>query len=296
MLASSLLGFDTVAAVEIDPFCRSVIQARQNEGILSRFPIFEDVRTFDPDPWVGKVDLVTGGFPCQDISCAGNGEGINGPKSSLWWDMWRICCEVGAGFIFVENSPEIAARGLSGVLGALAARGWDAEWIVLGAGHIGAPHIRERLWLLGADSNVSARSQLRAQEPICEPDRSSSGEDRSGLVEFGRIVCDGGGKGTPSVGRVADGLAGPVDEGVFRLVADPDGSRLQERRKLQPAEAGLPERQPAWPPEPGVGRVVDGLAPVVDRRKRLKALGNGQVPRVAATAFAVLWDRLHQSS
>ena len=153
LLASRLLGFETVAAIEIDEFCQEILRARQKDGSLDSFPIFDDVRNFDGTEWRGKVDIVTGGFPCQDISTAGRGAGINGEKSSLWWDMWRVCCEVGASFVFVENSPELASRGLGDILGAMASRGWNAEWIVLGAGHVGAPHIRERVWLLAGDTN-----------------------------------------------------------------------------------------------------------------------------------------------
>ncbi len=250
LLASRLLGLQTVGAVEINPYCRDVLKARQDDGVLERFPIYEDVRTFDATPWRGRVDIVTGGFPCQDISAAGKKEGLNGAKSSLWWDMWRICGEVGARYLYLENSPELTARGLGDILGAMASRGWDAEWIVLGAGHVGAPHIRRRIWLLACDSN-------RNRKPT-----------------------------------------NPVDDEVARLpqlATDPNHTGRKERWEYQPTEARLPEWCTPWPPEPGVCRVVDGVAGKLDgrhRRARLKSLGNGQVPRVAAAAFSILWERL----
>jgi DNA (cytosine-5)-methyltransferase 1 len=255
LLASRLLGFQTVGAVEIEPFCREVLRARQADGMLEEFPIYEDVTTFDPEPWMGKVDIVTGGFPCQNISKAGRGEGLHGQKSSLWWDMWRIAGDVGAGFIFLENAPELTSRGLGDILGAMAERGWNAEWIVLGAGHVGAPHIRQRIWLLA-----------------CDPNRSSQ----------------------PAQPRDAEVAIVPKVGGV---VPDADCPRRQVR--WQPLRGAQTSSQwcHRWPAEPRVGRVVDGLAESrLDRRARLKALGNGQVPRVAAAAFSILWERLMRDS
>lgn len=227
LLASRLLGLQTVGAVEINPFCRDVLKARQDGGVLEDFPIYADVRSFDATPWRGRVDIVTGGFPCQDISSAGRKEGIDGVKSSLWWEQWRICCEVGSRFLFVENSPDLAVRGLGDILGALASRGWNAEWICLSAAALGAPHIRDRIWLLA-----------------CDPNRDSQ---PGGAVhdEMARM---------PSMGRQWD--------------------------------------PPRWPDPPDLGGVVDGMAAGVHRQKRLQCLGNGQVPRVAAAAFSILWERL----
>lgn len=252
LLASRLLGFETVAAVEIEPFCREVLQARQADGMLEDFPIYEDVRAFDSRPWRGKVDIVTGGFPCQDISSANNerARGLSGKKSGLWWDMWRICGEVGAQYLYLENSPELTGRGLGDILGAMAARGWDAEWIVLGAGHMGAPHIRRRVWLLACDPNRSRQPTESVHDEVAK---------------------------------------------LPKLASDPNNTGRKERWKHKPAEARLSKWCPSWPPEPGVGRVVNGVASKLDgrhRRARLKALGNGQVPRVAAAAFSILWHRL----
>ena len=85
-----LLGHTCVCAVEIEPYCRKVLLQRQRDGILPKFPIWDDVRTFDGKPWRGRVDVVCGGFPCQDISVAGSGAGIEGKQSGLWRDMARI--------------------------------------------------------------------------------------------------------------------------------------------------------------------------------------------------------------
>lgn len=148
LLASRLLGWRTVCAVENDPYCRNVLVRRQNEGHLEPFPIWDDVQTFDGRPWRGIADVVSGGFPCQDISFAGKGAGIDGPRSGLWSEFARIVRQVEPRFVFVENTAGITARGLGRVLGDLAEAGYDARWRVLGAYHAGAPHKRDRMWIV----------------------------------------------------------------------------------------------------------------------------------------------------
>jgi len=153
ILGGHLLGWRTVAAVEIEDYPRRVLLQRQADGVLPRFPIWDDVQTFDGKPWRGKVDVVTGGFPCQDISCAGKGAGIDGSKSSMWEHMARIIGEVRPKYAFVENSPLLVGRGLGRVLGNFAKMRYDVKWCVLGADHIGLPHHRKRIWVLATDTN-----------------------------------------------------------------------------------------------------------------------------------------------
>ena len=152
ILGGKLLGWRTVCAVEWEPYPASVLCARQNDGLLPPFPIWDDVQTFDGHPWRGIVDVVSGGFPCQDISAAGKGAGIDGERSGMWGEMARIICEVRPRFVFVENSPMLTSRGLGRVLGDLASMGFDARWGVLGAADIGANHQRDRIWIV-AKSN-----------------------------------------------------------------------------------------------------------------------------------------------
>ena len=148
LLADLLLGHQPVCAVEIDPYCQQVLAARQKDGCLPWFPIFEDVTTFDGRPWRGIVDIVAGGFPCQDISSAGKGAGITGARSGLWSEMARIVGEVRPRFVWVENSPALVGRGLGLVLLDLARMGYDAIWGIVGADDAGAPHRRKRIWIL----------------------------------------------------------------------------------------------------------------------------------------------------
>lgn len=151
ILGGLLLGWRTVCAVELDPYARSVLLARQNDGTLSPFPIWDDIRTFDGRPWMGVVDVVSGGFPCQGFSSAARGRLVH---PNLWPEMRRIVREVQPNCVFVENvthargALEVAARDLQ-------ALGYRVRGpFRLGAHEVGAPHLRDRLWVAGyADSD-----------------------------------------------------------------------------------------------------------------------------------------------
>lgn len=148
ILGGHLLGWKTICAVERESYAASVLAQRQNDGILSPFPIWDDVCTFDGTAWRGIVDVVSGGFPCQDISSAGKGAGIDGERSGLWREMARIIGEVRPRFVLLENSERLVSKGLAVVIGDLAEVGYSARWIPLSAGELGAPHGRPRLWLV----------------------------------------------------------------------------------------------------------------------------------------------------
>jgi len=163
ILGGKLLGWRTVCAVEWEAYAASVLCARQNDGALPAFPIWDDVRTFDGRPWRGIVDVVSGGFPCQDISAAGKGAGIEGERSGMWTEMARIIGEVRPAYAFVENSPMLTSRGLGRVLGDLAALGYDARWGVLGAVDAGAPHKRDRIWIVADARRITTRPDTDIQ-------------------------------------------------------------------------------------------------------------------------------------
>lgn len=321
ILGSSLLGFRTVCAVELEPYPASVLLARQNDGLLPPFPVWDDVRTFDGRPWRGLVDVVSGGFPCQDISAAGKGAGIDGARSGLWREMHRIINEVRPEFAFLENSPLLVGRGLARVLGDLAEIGYDAEWLVLGADDVGAPHVRKRIWILGMDRNANC---LREEEK-----REVSGGQQA--AKFTRVCGDV--SKSPFLGS-QETWPEQQATGIVRICPDVSYSNRQLRRQgNQPGNreeidncgftvsnaphqgdvrgdgefsenerpgsqgnyhAGRAETNDCgewWSAEPDVGRVAHGVAARVDR---LKAIGNGQVPAVAATAFRVLLGRFQE--
>ena len=203
ILGGHLLGWRTVCAVEYEPYAASVLVARQNDGLLPAFPIWDDVRTFDGRPWRGLVDVVSGGFPCQDISVAGRGKGLEGKRSGLFFQIIRLTEELKPRFVFLENVPAIRTRGLDVVLKEFTRIGYDCRWTVVSAAEVGAPHLRKR-WFLLAHSNGS---RIREQ-----PGRSS-GKDWEG-----EAVSQYDGENNadwwitePDVGRVVNGLPCRVD-------------------------------------------------------------------------------------
>lgn len=153
ILAGKLLGWRTVCAVEIEEYPRNILLARQDDGTLPPFPIWDDVRTFDGRPWRGLVDVVSGGFPCQDISVCGNGTGLDGSRSGLWTEMRRIIGEVRPRLVFVENSPALAFRGGARVIGDLAAMGYMGRNCCLGGFSVGGCANGERMWIVATSSN-----------------------------------------------------------------------------------------------------------------------------------------------
>lgn len=180
ILGGKLLGWRTVCAVERDAYAAGVLVARQNDGYLDPFPIWDDVRTFDGRTWRGRIDVVSGGFPCQDISSARGGKraGLAGDKSGLWRHMLRIIGESAPALVFAENSPMLRTNGLRTILNELAALGYHAAWGVYSAADVGARHERERLWIVGANRHAN-RQLLNPQRAIpkrnAEPLRAMQG-------------------------------------------------------------------------------------------------------------------------
>ena len=259
ILGGHLLGWNTVCAVEWEPYPASVLCARQNDGFLPPFPIWDDVQTFRGEPWRGIVDVISGGFPCQDISIAGNGDGREGERSGMWREMARIIHEVRPRFVFVENSPMLTSRGLGGVLGDLASMGFNAKWGVLGANDIGANHQRQRIWIR-AEMAYSKRMgwKERPDEQGIDGNRQTSNQ----LSDCGKTQPN-------QVGNTKSTGFTPCLEG---------------QRQGESWRASIGNSQ-WWEVEPPVDRVADGM---VDRVDRLKAIGNGQVPLCAATAWRIL--------
>jgi DNA (cytosine-5)-methyltransferase 1 len=209
------------------------------------------VRTFDGKPWRGLVDVVSGGFPCQDISAAGKGAGLEGERSGLWSEMSRIIGEVRPRFALVENSPVLTSRGLGVVLGDLASMGYDARWGVLGAIAAGAPHKRERIWIVA----------------------NATGD------RWGQGIKDSARRGKGMGERSQQGSRHGGSD-----VADTNGVReLQPQGSEARSSGGIAGEW--WATEPDVGRVAHGVAA---RVARLRAIGNGQVPAVVRLAWDLL--------
>jgi DNA (cytosine-5)-methyltransferase 1 len=272
ILGGHLLGWRTVCAVEWEAYPASVLCARQNDGLLPSFPIWDDVQTFDGKPWRGIVDVVSGGFPCQDISSAGNGKGITGSRSSMWKEMARIIGEVQPQYCFVENSPMLTSRGLGTVLGDLAKMGFDAEWGVLSAADVGANHKRDRIWIVGYSKLHGHITSINKQVI-----QRKSNRQKANIQQFERS----------SISKISNSTSirqqrqGKHEQSI-------NSTKDSQRQANYAKSIG---RSEFWSIEPKLGRVVNGLAARLDR---LKAIGNGQVPLCAATAWKLLKERLNE--
>jgi DNA (cytosine-5)-methyltransferase 1 len=240
-------GFKTVAFCEIEAYPRQVL-AKHWPGV----PIYDDVRTLTADTLSRDgiaVDVICGGFPCQDISFAGKRSGLEGARSGLWVDYARLIGEIRPRFVIVENTPGLLSLGMGDVLGDLVALGYDAVWDCVPASAIGAPHQRDRVWIV-AHANGGG----------CRQDGLSTGHYHEANGEW-------------SAGRRRNAGA----------AADTDRSRPPLREGKTPTRAdGASEWQPSagsdwWASEPDVERVVHGLPMRVDR---IKALGNSVVPQI----------------
>lgn len=201
-------GFETVAFCEIDPFCRRVL-AKHWPGV----PIYEDVRTLTTEALsrgrVTPVDVICGGFPCQDISEAGLGAGIDGERSGLWGEYARLIDQLRPRLVIVENVSALLGRGLSRVLGDLAALRMDAWWSCLRSSDIGAPHIRDRVWIVAYPEGSETG---RAQSENCQREFEKARAHQA--AQIGRRACDLGGHNwdsEPALCRVDDGVSANVD-------------------------------------------------------------------------------------
>ena len=294
ILGGHLLGWRTVCAVEWEFYPASILCARQNDGFLPSFPIWDDVQTFDGKPWRGIVDVVSGGFPCQDISAAGKGGGIEAERSGMWKHMARIIGEVRPKYAFVENSPMLTSRGLGTVLADLASLGFDAEWGVLSAADVGANHKRERIWICAKRNDVFSHSELHSfgwreqfKESIEETDGTMANSRRKLRSKRNSTELD-----TKKEIRSSSAIHNKSSSQGQLCNANSKNVERQRQESIRiESKLGNFGSSGWWETEPNVGRVANGVAASMDR---LKAIGNGQVPLCAATAFELLRKRLDE--
>lgn len=238
-------GFDIAWQVEIDPYCQRVLAKH-----WPHVQRYGDIRTID---WgtVEPVDLLCGGFPCQDISLAGKGAGLAGERSGLWFEYAKAIEVLKPRYVLIENVSALRSRGLDRVLGSLAALGYDAEWHCIPACAVGAPHRRDRVWIIAyAQSDRTQRGTFQQRGAIV-------GDD--GDTQF---VADASRAG----GRARGQSDSTRQEIAYRGAEMADSERMW---KLQPQGSQCHEwRRPSdgswWSIEPDVGRVVDGLSAELD--------------------------------
>ena len=319
-LAIAIPGYRAVGYVERDAFAASILVARMEDAALDQAPVWDDIATFDGHPWRGAVDIVTAGYPCQPFSVAGKRRGADDPRH-LWPHVARIIGEVEPPFVFLENVAHHLRLGFPEVAAGLVGMGYRLAAGLFTAAEVGAPHKRERLFILAiregdelADPARLLWNPVEWREPDGDAAAVADAADRQ-LPQPGRQTERRKGPGQPGAGLAdADGKRrlqaecrqpensrpDPCD----RNVDDADGARSQGRGDEPCQHTG---ERPAWPPgphdadgwarylscapdvEPAVRRGADGLAHRVDR---LRLCGNGVVPLVAAHALRTLATQL----
>jgi DNA (cytosine-5)-methyltransferase 1 len=298
-------GFRTIAFCEVLPKPRHLLNHYWPDT-----PCYDDVNTLTGERLVADgivPDALCGGFPCQDLSYAGKGAGLDGARSGLWFQIARLLRELRdlgrpVRFVILENVSALLGRGLGVVLGDLAALGYDAEWDCIPASAVGAPHRRDRIWIVAyprgeqhegfGDAFRRALAQELSEAALAHA-------DLEGLEgRHGEGVCERAGERPAGAGSSS--------------VADPDGERSQGRgvseaawrgQSIDPAGSGSSVRREAlrhggfWATEPNVGRVAHGVPARVDR---LHGLGNAVVPEIPyrlgrAILTAIAAEPLHSS-
>lgn len=281
-------GMTCAWQVEIDPWARRVL-AKHWPGVRR----WDDVRTFPPDTdsqfdsqSTLSVDLICGGFPCTDISCAGKRAGLAGKQSGLWHEFARIVRVLRPRYILVENVSALLTRGLDAVLGTLAADGYDAEWACIPAASLGAPHIRDRVFVVAHSRCEHGERWGDSGILGCKTsDRQTDSEQRE------------------RIRQKIDNRSETLSHSISPRLEERSCFRGDARTKLQAAQRANREAGGQWAidpaeirPESGVGGMVDGISArmdgswkytprvasgIHDRTNRLRGLGNAVVPQVA---------------
>jgi DNA (cytosine-5)-methyltransferase 1 len=242
--------------VEIDPWARQVL-AKHWPNVERH----DDIKTW-PKPDTERVDCICGGFPCQDISTAGKGAGLAGARSGLFFEAMRVVRDLEPRYVLLENVAALLVRGMDAVLGELAQVGMDAVWHCVTASSVGAPHRRDRVFIIGY-----------------RPDDVADTEGHRGQ-ESGDVDSETGKGNAP---RESDGSS----ENVANAERGPGPCGRPAGRMGGPGEPVPGHRVGPWAPEPAVGRVANGVPRRVDR---LRGLGNAVVPQVAEFVGRLLLD------
>lgn len=305
-----------LAYCENERYCQGVLLSRMRTGDLRTAPIWDDVRTLKGQ-LLPAVDIIYGGFPCQDISVAGNGAGLEGSRSGLFFEVVRLVREIAPTFVFLENVPAIRTRGAERVVKELASLGYDCRWTVVSAADVGAPHRRDRWFLLAAHTERIKLWDEQGRLGGASGEGSAQPRHNGSAQYMADPDCAPGGRSRAAfAGASVEAVCGGAEESgrCSSDVADPDGPRLEigkeqpSGHELAPAERscslghadgegqlqqegsfgterGWSADASWWATEPDVGRVAHGVPARVDR---LRGLGNAVVPLQARTAFETL--------
>ena len=297
-----------LAYVEIEAFAIANLVAKMETGQLVPAPIFTDLKTFPAHLFRGCVDIITGGYPCQPFSAAGKRLGTEDPRH-LWPFIRQHIQTIRPVWCMFENVEGHISLGLREVIGDLEGAGYQATWGIFSAAEVDAPHQRKRVYIMAnaGGRRFSETNEWQDQQPG-RAEVVSAGEELADT----KHLADSAGKFSER--RIAEGVASwkPEeaigDRGAFASVADTINARPQrpsgygenldqqgrydkEQSRSVSAESIYHRKHTAkrWPPEPRLGRVVDGCP---DRVDRIRLLGNGVVPQTAARAWETLTKRL----
>lgn len=286
--------YRTVCYVEGEAFAASHLIKKMEEGRLHNAPVWNDLRTFEGSIWSGKVDIISGGFPCQPFSNAGKQLGDKDPRH-LWPDIKRIISEVRPRFLFFENVPGVVKWILDSILLDLAELGYNASWCVVAASKVGAPHQRKRWFLFAeiADSNGKRRDKKQPStskgKPYLEGGGNDSNANHSRECSSERTIRQKNGN---DFRRICENVSHTNSKRGGEIPFERKFSRFEmfggygEKGSIDKWGGGFENH---WEVEPSMGRLVDGSSDWVDK---LRLLGNGVVPQQAAYALQILGERL----
>ena len=322
-LERSLPEYRTICFVEGEAYPAAVLAQKMEKGTVRKAPIWSDVVTFDGKPWRGKVDIISGGFPCQPHSQAGKLLGKDDPRN-LWPSIVRIIGEVRPRFLFLENVANINNTYGKEIVGDLAQMGFDAAWCVVRASDVGAPHRRARWFLLASHTDNSPeliKSIYESLKGSSEHEEDVLNSNSDGLREYANENSSKGvlkKRGLARFGFESNGHddshseRGGFNENKFDSsrrkskvegLCDVSNSNCKgtKRHRFESGQGKIFERhinqenikprgfEGWWKVEPRVGRMVDGVA---HWSHRIRGCGNGVVPQQAAYAFQILAGRL----
>ena len=286
-----LAGFKhrVIAYVEIEAYAIANLANKMEAGELLPAPIWSNLKTLPVQPFRDKVDLITGGYPCQPFSAAGQRKGTDDPRH-LWPYIRRHIESIRPVQCFFENVEGHISLGLREVISDLESLGYRTTWGIFSAREVGAPHQRKRVYILGNSEHYgSSTSEIRG-------DSGEVSDTRNNRVPIRYIKpCK---QGNQRQANNADTSCSTLSHTISKRLErqprngkDCDQSRwIGEKAKRSTGKSSLRNREPHhWPPEPEVGRVVDGCA---DRVDRIRMLGNGIVPQTAAKAWITLNKRI----
>ena len=290
---------DLAGFCEQDVYCGKVLKKN-----FPDVPIYPDIKELRGE-WFQDIDLITGGFPCQDISVAGKGAGIDGDRSGLWSELCRIISEVRPRYALIENVPMLIHRGLERVLLDLTEIGYDAEWQVIGADDVGARHKRKRIWIVayptchpdGQHSRnlgfTDAGSDTAGETTLCHSSSSRGSKARKDVAypghlrgrhdECGNVGLRSGKQAETPIGNASQfEAAGPGEEP--KTMAYTQHAGRHDTGTVPHTDERIGD---IWAVEPSMGRVANGVPKRVDR---LRGLGNAIVPQVAALIMQMIKD------